>query len=118
MSPIELRPEEAVPEEMVPVNASSGSDAYGLFAPGLEQAPNVSLGEFLIDKLEVTNREYAEFVEAGGYADMILVDGNPLEDIGVIGGNTKWFDADPEWKPIETIRVIMLNGAIYKNTLE
>jgi len=69
MPPIELRPEKAVPEEMVPVNASSGSDAYGLFAPGLEQAPNVSLGEFLIDKLEVTNREYAAFVEAGGYGD-------------------------------------------------
>jgi imidazolonepropionase-like amidohydrolase len=56
-------------------------------------------------------------IEPGAYADLLLVDGNPLEDISVIGGTTEWFDADPEWKPIETIRLIMLNGAVYKNTL-
>jgi imidazolonepropionase-like amidohydrolase len=56
-------------------------------------------------------------IEAGAYADLLLVDGNPLEDISVIGGTDKWFDAEPEWKPIDTIRLIMLNGAIYKNTL-
>ena len=56
-------------------------------------------------------------IEAGAYADLLLVDGNPLEDISVIGGTEKWFDAKPEWKPIDTIRVIMLNGAVYKNTL-
>ena len=57
-------------------------------------------------------------IEPGAYADLLIVDGNPLEDITVIGGAEQWFDADPEWTPIETIRVIMLNGAIYKNTLE
>ena len=57
-------------------------------------------------------------IEEGAYADLILVDGNPLEDITVIGGNTAWFDADPEWKPIETINVIMKDGIIYKNTLD
>ncbi len=57
-------------------------------------------------------------IEEGAYADIILVDGNPLEDITVIGGNTAWFDADPEWKPIETINVIMKDGIIYKNTLD
>jgi imidazolonepropionase-like amidohydrolase len=56
-------------------------------------------------------------IEEGAYADILLVDGNPLEDIGVIGGNTEWFDADPEWKPIETLRLIMKDGKIYKNTL-
>lgn len=56
-------------------------------------------------------------IEPGAYADLLLVDGNPLEDISVIGGTDKWFDDDPEWKPIETIRLIMLSGAIYKNTL-
>jgi len=56
-------------------------------------------------------------IEPGAYADLLLVDGNPLEDISVIGGTDKWFDADPTWKPIETIRLIMLSGAIYKNTL-
>jgi len=69
MEPVELRPEEAIPEGMVPVLARSGSEAYGLFAPGLEQAPHLTLGEFLMAEHEVTNREYAMFVEAGGYAE-------------------------------------------------
>lgn len=42
-------------------------------------------------------------IEEGAYADLLLVDGNPLEDISVIGGSTEWFDAEPEWKPIETL---------------
>lgn len=57
-------------------------------------------------------------IEEGAYADILIVDGNPLEDIAVIGGNDKWFDADPEWKPIETINLIMKDGKIYKNTIE
>ncbi len=57
-------------------------------------------------------------IEEGAYADILLVDGNPLEDIAVIGGNTAWFDADPEWKPIETMNVVMKDGVIYRNTLE
>jgi imidazolonepropionase-like amidohydrolase len=56
-------------------------------------------------------------IEPGAYADLLLVNGNPLEDITVIGGTDKWFDAEPEWKPIETIDLIMLGGAVYKNTL-
>jgi imidazolonepropionase-like amidohydrolase len=56
-------------------------------------------------------------IEPGAYADLLLVKGNPLEDITVIGGTDKWFDAEPEWKPIETIDLIMLGGAVYKNTL-
>jgi imidazolonepropionase-like amidohydrolase len=57
-------------------------------------------------------------IEKGAYADILLVDGNPLKDITVIGGTDKWFDADPEYKPIKTLRVIMKDGKIYKNTLE
>jgi imidazolonepropionase-like amidohydrolase len=56
-------------------------------------------------------------IEEGAYADLLLIDGNPLDDISVIGGATEWFDADPEWKPIETIDLIMKDGVIYKNTL-
>jgi len=55
-------------------------------------------------------------IEEGAYADMLLVDGNPLEDITVIGGNEKWFDAEQR-DGIETIKVIMKDGVIYKNTL-
>jgi len=55
-------------------------------------------------------------VEVGAYADLLLVDGNPLEDITVIGGNEKWFDAEPR-EGIETLKVIMKDGKIYKNTL-
>jgi imidazolonepropionase-like amidohydrolase len=51
-------------------------------------------------------------VEEGAYADLLLVDGNPLEDITVIGGNEKWFDAPPR-DGIETMRVIMKDGKIY-----
>ena len=58
-------------------------------------------------------------IEEGAYADMLLVDGNPLEDITVIGGNEKWFDAEPRpfGKGIDTMRIIMKDGKIYKNTL-
>jgi len=55
-------------------------------------------------------------IENGALADILLVDGNPLEDITVIGGNKKWFDAEPR-DGIETLRVIMKDGKIYKNTL-
>jgi imidazolonepropionase-like amidohydrolase len=44
-------------------------------------------------------------VEQGALADLLLVDGNPLDDIGLI--------ADPA----KNFKVIMKNGTIYKNTL-
>ena len=55
-------------------------------------------------------------VEAGAYADLLLVDGNPLEDIAVIGGVDEWHSAPPR-NGVETIRIIMKDGEIYKNTL-
>lgn len=55
-------------------------------------------------------------IEVGAYADLLIVDGNPLEDITVIGGNEKWFDA-PVRNGIETMKVIMKDGIVYKNTL-
>ncbi|QLE86354.1 amidohydrolase family protein [Shewanella sp. Scap07] len=55
-------------------------------------------------------------VEEGAYADLLLVDGNPLEDLSVIGANEKWFDA-PKRDGIETMKIIMKDGVIYKNTL-
>ena len=55
-------------------------------------------------------------IEAGAYADILLVDRNPLQDISVIGGNELWLKA-PKPTPIETIPLIMKDGKIYKNTL-
>jgi imidazolonepropionase-like amidohydrolase len=56
-------------------------------------------------------------IEEGALADVLLVDGNPLEDISVLGGTNEWFDA-PVPTEIKTLRVIMKDGKIYKNTLE
>ncbi len=56
-------------------------------------------------------------IEEGAYADILLVDGNPLDDFSVIGANEKWFDAEPRGQNIPTIRLIMKDGVIYKNTL-
>jgi len=57
-------------------------------------------------------------IEKGAYADILLVDGNPLEDITVIGGNPKLFDApDRKAGSVKTVRLIMKDGKIYKNTL-
>ena len=56
-------------------------------------------------------------IEDGAYADIIVVDGSPLEDISVLGGSSKWFNANPREKGIKTIRVIMKDGKVYKNTL-
>jgi imidazolonepropionase-like amidohydrolase len=55
-------------------------------------------------------------IEKGAYADLLLVDGNPLADIRVIGGNELWLKA-PKPEPIQYTRVIMKDGKIYKNTL-
>ena len=41
----------------------------------------------------------------GAYADMLLVSGNPLEDLGLV--------TNPD-----NLRVIMKDGVIYKNELE
>lgn len=56
-------------------------------------------------------------IEEGAYADILLVDGNPLEDFSVVGTGDQWFGADPRPDSPETIRIIMKDGVIYKNTL-
>ena len=56
-------------------------------------------------------------IEQGAYADILIVDGNPLEDLSVIGANSKWFDAEYRPNGVESIKIIMKDGVIYKNTL-
>ncbi|WP_170420147.1 amidohydrolase family protein [Ruegeria arenilitoris] len=56
-------------------------------------------------------------IEEGAYADILLIDGNPLEDFSVVGTGDQWFGADPRPDSPETIRLIMKDGVIYKNTL-
>ena len=57
-------------------------------------------------------------IKEGAYADILLIDGNPLEDITLIGGSKELFDApDRKAGDIPTMQLIMKNGVIYKNTL-
>lgn len=56
-------------------------------------------------------------IEPGAYADLLVVDGNPLEDIKVLGASDIWIQA-PDPQTIETIRLIMKDGNVYKNTLD
>jgi imidazolonepropionase-like amidohydrolase len=56
-------------------------------------------------------------IENGAYADILLVDGNPLDDFSVMGTSDKWFDGPQRPESPETIRIIMKDGVFYKNTL-
>ena len=56
-------------------------------------------------------------IEEGAYADILLLDGNPLEDFSVVGTGDQWFGAEPRPESPETLRIIMKDGVIYKNTL-
>ena len=57
-------------------------------------------------------------IREGAYADILLIDGNPLDDITVLGASQQMFDA-AERRPggIGTMDLIMKDGKIYKNTL-
>jgi hypothetical protein len=59
---LNLRLATSVPPEMVVVSG----DRVRLTYP-LSQAPAVPVGDFLIDRHEVTNEEYKKFIDAGGY---------------------------------------------------
>jgi imidazolonepropionase-like amidohydrolase len=55
-------------------------------------------------------------IEEGALADLLIIDGNPLEDISLVGGDENWFyEGDP--KPVDSIMVIMKDGEIFKNSL-
>ena len=50
---------------MAMVGVAGGATELNL--PGLEQLDSLALGDYLIGRYEVTNRQYKAFVEAGGY---------------------------------------------------
>lgn len=56
-------------------------------------------------------------IEENAYADILVVDGSLLEYISVLGTNDKWFDAEPHGQGHDTLRLIMKDGVIYRNTL-
>lgn len=54
-------------------------------------------------------------IEEGALADILLVDGNPLEDITVLGASPDQYTApDRKAGEIDTINLIMKDGVIYK----
>ena len=56
-------------------------------------------------------------IEEGAYADLILVDGNPLEDLSVLGAVDDMFASPRKDRTIPTIPLVMKDGTVYKNTL-
>ena len=57
-------------------------------------------------------------VEEGAYADLILVDGNPLEDITLLGAVNDMFANPRGERTIKTIPLVMKGGVVYRNTLD
>jgi formylglycine-generating enzyme required for sulfatase activity/cephalosporin-C deacetylase-like acetyl esterase len=49
------------------VRVSLGDSPVSLDIPGYEDLPPVALPDYWIDKYEVTNKQFKEFVDAGGY---------------------------------------------------
>ena len=54
-------------------------------------------------------------IEPGAQADLLLIDGNPLEDISLVGGDPGWWDAATD--EISTMLLVMKGGEIYRNQL-
>ena len=62
---ISLDPAGTVPPGMIHVPGGK----YSLSIPGLEQIESADVSDYFIDRYEVTNRQYKEFVDAGGYVN-------------------------------------------------
>jgi formylglycine-generating enzyme required for sulfatase activity/predicted esterase len=62
-----LQRPDAVPPGMVYV--TPGDAPFRISVPRLDHLPGVELRDFWIDRTEVTNRDFARFVDSGGYRD-------------------------------------------------
>ena len=60
-----LQPSRGIPAGMV---RATPRGRQVLVTVGLEHVPSFELGDFWIDRFEVTNREYKAFIDAGGTA--------------------------------------------------
>ncbi|WP_370979334.1 amidohydrolase family protein [Agaribacterium sp. ZY112] len=56
-------------------------------------------------------------IEQGAYADIILVDGNPLEDISVLGASFDMWAAPRASREIKSIPFVMKDGQVFLNKL-
>ncbi|TLU64831.1 amidohydrolase family protein [Thalassotalea litorea] len=56
-------------------------------------------------------------IEEGAYADIILVDGNPLKDLSVLGASFDMWATPREERTIKTIPFVMKDGKIVYNKL-
>jgi len=56
-------------------------------------------------------------IEVGAYADIILVDGNPLEDLSALGATYDMWAAPRATQAVSTIPLVMKGGKIYRNEL-
>ena len=90
-----------------------GAELFGNFDT-LKRATSVS-AEFVA--LSGKRNPYGKLgvIEEGALADILLIDGNPLEDISLVGADAGWWDATTE--DIKTILVIMKDGEFHKNIL-
>ena len=62
-------------------------------------------------------RHHDAIIEVGALADILVIDGNPLADITVLGATDRWFTDPANPAPVESIAVIMKDGTIIKNML-
>src|SRR5437879_12794832 len=79
-SVIRLDRDSALPAEMVRI---AGGD-LDVFYPGFEHIKPIRLGDYLMDRFEVTNREFKRFVDSGGYRRRELWDYPFVKDGQVI----------------------------------
>ena len=83
----DLQSEDTVPEEMVFIPGA----APDLMLPGIDHLEGLETGEFFMDRYEVTNQQYQQFVDAGGYENP-----NYWEHPFLDEGETLSFDAAME----------------------
>ena len=90
----ELKRPDQVPRGMVWVSGQgprvrSDGLTEGVHLPGIEHLAPQELGDFFVDRYEVTNKVYKQFVDAGGYRDPTFWTQPFVDD----GKTVEWKDA-------------------------